>query len=455
MTRDTKTRQGLPPSPTESASPSESPRWATLLRAGLLPGGVALAVLVAYLLNGSALPGNDTQPARYAAVSLVKRGDVDLDEFGRAFSYRGGVLPYYVQRTHNGHIISRFGLGVPLAAAPVFAVGLALHGGRLTSEKARSLAKLVSALYVALSVALVILAARQLGAPDWVAATVAVSYGLGTVAFSVVSQALWQHGPAMFCLALGLYLLLRAGRVSVWTAGGAFAAMVLCRPPTAVFALLATVYVAHAQRKHLLGFVLVALPFALLQAGYNHYYAGSVLRFSQMLQVSGPDALPQESYWHSSMAVGLAGLLASPSRGLFVYSPLFLLLLWAPVKAWRETSLLLRYQLAAVGLLVLVLSSYYGWYGGWTYGYRMLADATPVLSLLLIPALRRLPRARVAVAIFAVLLVTSITIHTVGAYCYDPYAWDAKPDVDHHLDRLWSVREGQLVYWFTHLRWRP
>ena len=69
--------------PTSAASPSRTAR-------GPSPGLVALLVFVlltvVYSANCSPLLGNDTRPVRYAAVSLVKRGDHDLNEFeiGRA-----------------------------------------------------------------------------------------------------------------------------------------------------------------------------------------------------------------------------------------------------------------------------------------------------------------------------------------------------------------------------------
>ncbi len=50
--------------------------------------------------------------------------------------------------------------------------------------------------------------------------------------------------------------------------------------------------------------------------------------------------------------------------------------------------------------------------------------------------------------------IASLIIHTIGAYCYDAYQWDASPDVDHHQERLWSVEGSQLVYWIQHARLR-
>ena len=338
----------------------------------------------------------------------------------------------------------------------MFAIALASGGGSIKANTARQLAKLASAMYVALTAFLLVLLARRFGADLAAAIAVALLFGLGTCAFSVVSQALWQHGPTTFFLILGLYLLVRDGPVSVPLAGMAFAAMVTCRPPNLVFALAATAYVAHARRDRLLWFLAAALPIAVLQGLHNAHHLGAPWRFAQMTKVVGRDAaaLPAD-YWDSSIFTGVAGLLVSPSRGLLVFSPFLLLLGWRPVHSFRQHHLALRYLLGGAALLILLVANYYGWYGGWSFGYRMIADAAPVLCLALIPGIAWVRRARIRMIAFGLVAALALSIHTVGAYAYDPYGWDASPDVDRNRERLWSVADSQLVYWFNNLRLRP
>jgi hypothetical protein len=423
---------------------------------------VVLAVVLGLFLvglynaNGTVLLGNDTRPARYAAVSLVKRGDLDLDEFRRDLGANGDDLPYFVLRDVRGKLLSRFGFGAPAAAAPVFAVALAVNDGRLSPHAALHLAKLASSLYVALAGAILFLLARRLDASRAIAAAVALTYGALGLALSVVSQALWQHGPAEAFLALGLYLLVRAGPLSLPAAGAAFSAMVVCRPPDAIFAVMAAGYVVVAHRRtpwRIAGFLLGAAPLAIVQLVYNAIHFGAFWQFSQTITVVGRDAAPVARYWGDGYAEGLAGLLLSPSRGLFVYSPIYLFLLWRPVASFRAHHPAIRWALAGAVLLVVVQAAYYGWYGGWTFGYRMLADATPVLALALLPALQRLPRAsRVLQATFALAAAASLSFHLAGAWCYQPADWDGHPNIDQNLHRLWSVEDSQLVHTLRNLR---
>jgi len=494
--------------PTSAASPSRTAR-------GPSPGLVALLVFVlltvVYSANCSPLLGNDTRPVRYAAVSLVKRGDLDLNEFAPAIRQGRPGWPYWVTVTSAGRIYSRFGFGTVLAAAPLFAAALHGRGGKLPEGEALLLAKLVRSLHVAATAALLYLLAYALlghlapglgsargssSTRHLLALAVGGIYGLAGCAFSTVSQALWQHGPAELWLTVALALLFLAtappGAVrELWPplsrlrpglaaggAGGALAAMVTCRPPLALFALagvaVAGLADARARRLHLLPLLLLgAAPLAIAQALYNLELTGSPLVFSQMLQVEGPDRLPHAHYWRPSVLTGLAGLLVAPSRGLLVYSPVYLLLLVRPRARWRGAGLVGKSSLVASALYLLVQSSYYGWYGGATFGYRMLVDLTPLLALALLPVLLLLPGPRRGLAapdgrparpspgraslrvLFAVLLGISVAIHTAGALCYSPEGWDFRVRVDDHPERLWSLTDSQLGQLFGDLRLRP
>ena len=102
--------------------------------------------------------------------------------------------------------VNTFGVGAPLAGAPVYAV-LDLfvdiehdrfwwwHGSALT-------ASLLTALFVFLT-------ARGFVEPV-PAALIALAFGLGSCAWPVSSQALWQHPASTFFLSLGAWLLLRS-----------------------------------------------------------------------------------------------------------------------------------------------------------------------------------------------------------------------------------------------------
>jgi hypothetical protein len=377
---------------------------------------------------------------------LIKRGDVNLDEFTPVFSSHG-QLPYFILPARGGHLVSRYGFGAPAAAAPVFAIALAVGGGRISENAARLVAKLASSFYVAGATVLLILAASRLGASRAVALTIGLCYAFATAAFSVASQALWQHGPAEFFLALGYYLLSRASAGSIAASGAAFAGAVVCRPGDVPFALGALLYVLHLHRRQTARFVLWAAPIAFLQFAYGMHYFGAPWRFGQDM------AAPPSGFWSGGMLEGFAGQLLSPSRGLFIYSPFFLFLFWHPKHNWLKTPAWLRYQLAAVLALLLINAQWWQWYGGWSYGYRMLADAAPALCLALLPILELAARSRGGRIAFVCCALAALAIHLSGAYSYDA-SWDMNVDVERNPQALWWVRDGQLAWQMEHLRLR-
>jgi hypothetical protein len=300
---------------------------------------------------------------------------------------------------------------------------------------------------------LLYLAARRLRARRGASLVVALLYAFGTCAFSVASQGLWQHGPAELFLALGLFLLARDTSRWAPAAGAAFAAATVCRPPDMVFAAAAAIYIVarwRRQPRRIGAFLLYATPFLVAQLAYNYRYFGAPWIFGQTLKVVGADALPDADYWANNPLIGIAGLLVSPSRGLFVYTPAFIALALLLRRTWRAQPAFLRLQLAGVVALILVLSRYYGWYGGMCFGYRMLADAAPALCLLSLPVYEALTRVRRRAYLVAVGL--SVIIHALGAYNYSVVDWDAHPDIDRNRHRLWSISDSQLRYVLTHRR---
>src|SRR5262249_7190637 len=84
------------------------------------------------------------------------------------------------------------------------------------------------------------------------------------------------------------------------------------------------------------------------------------------------------------------------------------------------------------------------WWGGTSYGPRLLADLSPILALCLVPlgaAARRMRVLRMALVVFA---GWSIAAHAIGAFI-DDRRWNTYVNVDGYPERLWSWRDNQLV----------
>lgn len=433
--------------------------WAALRAAPAAPAGdgprdrarseialaaLGLVVFAVYLSNGKRLIQGDSQPATFAAVSLVRSGDLDIDEF------RPGIDPIlaWTVTAPNRHIYSMYPPGSAIALAPFVAATTAADMP-LSIELLDALAKLAASFWTALSAVILFAALRRYAPAGALAATIA--YAFATTAFSSASQDLWQHGPSQAGLALALYLLVRAGAASDARARAAFhfvlgAALgwaVICRTTNVLPAAVIAGYVLARDRKGAAFLAVGALPFALFTLEYNRLTTGSPWKFAQTVQQGG---------WtfHGPFFAGFANLLLSPSRGMLVYSPF---LAAAIVGAAREMPALRRAvapakkeaaapgmpPLAALGALaglslLLMISKWNEWHGGWSYGYRIVSE----VALLLMPGFAaiaaRLAPSRLGRGALVVLVAWSIGVHALQVY-FPNDAWNAE-----RLGKPWSGR---------------
>ena len=206
-------------------------------RLAVLPDGsyflVILApLLVVYLLTASwtTVKSPDPLTNAIAAWNLGTEGTVILDEHHGLENYSG--QPTWIVDSPDGPV-SKFPPGAALLAAPLYAFWPG-DGEIWTADDPRRWddapidvlvpplgpAVLISALSTALAISLAGLTAR-----GFVGSLTAVAgsyvYGLGTGAWAVAADTLWQHGPAMLWLALGVWL---ASKDREWLSGVAFGA---------------------------------------------------------------------------------------------------------------------------------------------------------------------------------------------------------------------------------------
>jgi hypothetical protein len=459
---------------------------AALARPKVQAALIFLLLLAVYLANGDVLPGNDAAASVRLAGKLVSkhklvftpeedpfmfewrlktaegdrhahfhswRSSLNGEPVRRAYE-RGDLSQpepnYYLMRTRQaGMYANRYGVGAALFAVPFVAAVYPFARDLYDRPSAGILwftTKVAAACAVAASAMLLFLAALPWLRPK-TAVWLTLAYGLGTCVWSSSSQALWQHGPMEFFLALGTYFLLQRERprAAYWV-GLSYAMAFVCRPTGAVVVAAATIYYAICDRRALLRCVAGGLPVTVALAAYNLHIFGTLIVLGQVGVGGGATAQAPAAFtlipmaaaaegsaatgsqlFHTSLLQGLGGILLSPSRGLLLFTPVVVFAFWGLIRVFRDSRFvaLRPVGLAAVALF-LVVARWYGWAGGWAFGPRLLADAGMLLAFLAIPVAEEIRKSRARAAAFGVCLAWSVAVQVVGAFAYDVVGWNER-----------------------------
>lgn len=416
------------------------------LRAGLLLG---LLCLVVYNANLRLIGAGDTYPARYLPFVVWRFGSVYLDRISSLAAQ--GHIAYWIVRGRTGHEISLYPVVLPIVIAPLYLPAVTyLHFAGWTDQRldraAQVMEKLTAALIAAATVGLLYLLLRRL-APPRDAIPLAIAFAFGTTTWVIASQALWQHGLGELLITGALLVV--TGRC---TSGRAVATGLLCgltacnRPPDAILAAAIGIYALRwAGRRAPLLAAAAAVPVGLVLA-YNLEVAGNV---------AGAYGLRGDaSFFAHPLLPGLAGLLLSPTRGLFVFSPFLLAI---PLGA--RTLLRQRAFRALTGLLVvavalqLLLYAKTDWRAGVSWGPRFLTDVLPILLWMLAPIV--VASTVAGRRLFLVACGIAIAIEAVGAVWYtgasDLAILDNGPS-GHSMRAAWLPQNAPFV---AELRHRP
>ena len=384
---------------------------------------VFLIALVGFNLNMRPIPSGDTAPTALLPVAIVLDGRVTLERFEPFYERQFPGQAYWLHRAHD-RVWSSYPIAPALLVAPLYTPLLAFPGLRTWDARelillARILEKLAASLLAAVSVGLFFLLAREF-VRETRAAAFALIFAFATPMWSIASQALWQHTPSVLLITLSLYLLARNHIPGAAIAAALGPAM---RPTDVLFVLASMSVLAMDPKvrwKALLWYGLSTAIIGTAVVGYNLHVFG---------RPTGMYAQP----FDSPALQTLAGLLFSPARGLFIYSPVLLFAFARRPQgriAWISAIFIVA-QLA-------VYSKWPNWWGGACWGPRLLTDIVPCLMLLLLPV-------RVGPA-FLALTTVSIAMHAIGVFWYPNGRWDSKPiPIDSQPQRAWDIRDNPVA----------
>jgi hypothetical protein len=353
---------------------------------------------------------------------LFERTALDFKNDGK-LEYIGPRY-YIVESRHKGVFVSTFGPVPALFALPGAALFHAIDPdfwGKMSLRA--SVAKLSAAALVAACAVLVFHISLRF-TNRYRALLLAITYGLGTCAWAVSSQNLWQQTVNQFLLTWGLFHFLGAGerRFHALVSGVLFGAAASCRATGLIPIAALSVYFFVRDRKSLLPFVLGTLPFPIAVGIYNFHYFGHPLTFAQELvgHTIAIEKTGSPELFSTPLLRGLRGLLVSPSRGLLVFSPVLAAAFWGMYRIWRDPKgEPLRPLTVAAVIIMLMQCKWFDWWGGHAYGYRPWLDAVPLLVVFMAPVIDEVTENRARMAAYGALLSWSMFVQALGAFSYD------------------------------------
>jgi len=391
--------------------------------------------------------------------SLLRHGTFALDDYRfpalkpvQDKKYTSNTSIYHLELI-DGHVYYYYGPGNSVLSAPFVALMNALGldaadatgAHDLTSEM--KIQTRLASLLMALLTVLFFLTARLILPLKWSLA-VAVFGAFGTQVWSTATRALWAHTWMIFLLGIILLMLVahetKGTRLRPIVLATLLSWMFFVRPTAIVPIIVITAYTLIYKRELFVTYAITGVVWLAVFFAYSYYNFGQLVpnyyRLGNNLSAR-------------ALSVGLLGNLVSPSRGVLVFVPflLFVAYLLIRYRSYVSTRLTIL-GLAAIVLNWILVSSFPIWWGGFSFGPRLLTDVVPWFVLLTIIALKAAltsPRRTLGRAEFvagALLLALSIGINGRGAVSEATAYWNVRPQsVDDHPERLWDWRNPQFL----------
>lgn len=346
-------------------------------------------------------------------------------------------------------------LSIPyVALINVAGISAATANGAYDPEGETRIEKGLAALLMASLTAIFFFTARLLLPQTW-SALIAISGTLGTQVWSTASRALWSDTWAIFLLGIVLYMILAEvtgkRKINPVALATLLAWLYFVRPTNSISVAVIVIYFLLYDRSKLVPFVSTGALWLLGFVAYSWYH------FHQLL----PNYFMPNRLSFSSFGTAFAGNLVSPSRGLLVFVPTLLFIIYLLVTRFK-TSLYKRFLAMAFPVILLhliVIAGFSPWNGGFCYGPRYTTGLIPwfaVLSILAIHAdlnYRRKESAKIsklfshAPAVIGILLLgVSIFMNARGALSYETWIWNVWPtSVDKVPEKIWDWRQPQFL----------
>lgn len=391
-------------------------------------------------INSLPLQSEDVIPAIFTSISIVREQTLYLDSHYEMMVGRypqpddPSLTPFYLRKIGDNYI-SAFPLMSSLISLPVFLIYLPFVGV-LSWNDIFYLSHLSGSFVMASCVVLLYYFFRKvLGSSEKISLLLISVYAFATINLPLISQALWQHGTVQFFLILTLIFWTKEKYFWTFLFLG-FA--ILSRPTAGIVLIILSIYLLYQKKLSWklvkdcsLGFFVPVMFF--LFYNFTYYQDFSNQGYSSQLSNSWLGKFP-ESFFNMWL---------SPSKGILVYTPVFIFTLIGIYQGLKKNSLVFI-SFWVILLHTLVLSFWKHWYGGFGFGYRMASDVLPFFIIPLWYLLEKYYE-KIKTKFLAVLAI-SITIQVSGLAFFDSIWHSAYDTGFKNTSWLWSFQDSEAVF---------
>ncbi len=392
-----------------------------------LPVVIFFVSFLIFNLNLSYETSGDVKAAELLPIALIKYHTLELDKF-----YQPNQSQYWLTIAPNTHkVVSSYPIIPGLLATPIFFIAK-LAGYDITYH-VELLSKLAASIIVVLAVVFMFLFLLELF-DKRIAYWLTFIFTLATNVWSVASRGLWQHGPSLLFINLTLFFLLKGRnnqKFLPWS--GLFIGLAIWNRPTNFLLLLPLViYILVCYRKIFWKFCGLGIIPASLLILYSWKYFGTITSLGQAQNFN---------FIHPFFS-GLAGLIFSPGHGILLFTPLFIFSLAAAVLVlFKKTEPLYKYLSIGIFLTLFLYAKWMMWWGGWSYGYRLLIELIPFLIILLgwfwKEYLQKILWGRI---LFFILLAFSLSTEILGAFFAPCRGLILPEDISAQEKAVWHIQ---------------
>lgn len=431
----------------------------------LVGGSIIFIVTLAIFLASHVHQIADSKYTILVSESLLHHGSFSLDHYvipGLVPEHQiapgfGGI---YQLELVDGHVYYHFPPGSSVLSAPYVAIMNVLGVSAVSADgtyEPRGEVRIetsLAALLMAVLSCFIFFTSRLL-LPLRESILIALGSALGTQIWSTASRALWSDTWGILLLGCVVYMLLahETGKQRirpVWLAS-LLAWSYFVRPTNSLPVLAVTLYLLIYYRSLLIWYAVTGGAWLVGFLAYSWYHFNQILPNYYLAS-----RLHFDFFW-----TALAANLISPSRGLLVFVPVIIFVVYLLIRYAKTlpSHKLVVLSLAVIAAHLTVISGFSHWWSGHSFGPRFTTGLVPWFVLLGILAIKARLRSfegrrskgspyflKAEIALGVVLLACSVAINMRGATSRKTSLWNISPvDVDKQPERIWDWSNPQFL----------